>query len=159
MKKFLRLELENYLRGRSQERNEETPLYRADVNQGYIHYGKGAVVMYEMQDYIGEDNVNKALADFTKAFAFKGPPYSTSLDLISYLQKYTPPDFQYLYDDLWKNITLYDNHAKTATYIQQPDGKYLVDLVVEAKKVQADGKGQEHPVPLHDYIDIGVQDS
>ncbi len=159
MKKFLRLELENYLRGRSQERNEETPLYRADVNQGYIHYGKGAVVMYEMQDYIGEDNVNKALADFTKAFAFKGPPYSTSLDLISYLQKYTPPDFQYLYDDLWKNITLYDNHAKTASYIQQPDGKYLVDLVVEAKKVQADGKGQEHQVPLHDYIDIGVQDS
>jgi ABC-type transport system involved in multi-copper enzyme maturation permease subunit len=159
MKKFLRLELENYLRGRAQERNEETPLYRADVNQGYIHYGKGAVVMYEMQDYIGEDNVNKALAELVKQFAFKGPPYSTSLDLISYLQKYTPPEFQYLYDDLWKNITLYDNHAKSATYVQQPDGKYLVDLVVVAKKVRADGKGEEHPVPLHDFIDIGVEDA
>jgi ABC-2 type transport system permease protein len=116
-------------------------------------------VMYEMQDYIGEDNINKGLADFVKAFAFKGPPYPTSLDLISYLQKYTPPEFQYLYDDLWKNITLYDNRAKSATYLKQPDGKYLVDLIVQARKSQADSKGQEHPVPLHDFIDIGVQDA
>jgi len=159
MKKFLHYELDNYLRGRAQERNEEPALYRVDANQGYIHYAKGAMVMYALQDYIGEDNVNKALAEFVKAFAFKGPPYPVSLDLISYLQKYTPPEFQYLYDDLWKNITLYDDRAKSATYLQEPDGKYLVDLVVQARKAQADSKGQEHPVPLHDFIDIGVQDA
>ncbi len=159
MKKFLRLELNNYLRGRAQERNEETPLYRVDVNQGYIHYGKGAVVMYALQDYIGEDNVNRALAEFVKQFAFKGPPYPVSLDLIGYLKKYTPPEYLYLYDDLWENITLYDNRARTATYAQQPDGKYQVDLVVEAKKYRADAKGQEHPIAVHDLIDIGVLDA
>ncbi len=159
MKKFLHYELDNYLRGRAQERNEEPPLYRVDANQGYIHYAKGSMVMYALQDYIGEDNVNKALAEFVQAFAFKGPPYPTSLDLIAYLQKYTPPEFQYLYDDLWKNITLYDNRAKSATYVRQADGMYLVDLVVQARKAQADSKGQEHSVPLHDYIDIGVQDA
>jgi hypothetical protein len=37
MRKFLRYELENYLRGRAQERNEEEPpLYKVDENQGYI---------------------------------------------------------------------------------------------------------------------------
>jgi ABC-2 type transport system permease protein len=159
MKKFMRYELENYLRGRAQERNEEPPLYRVDVNQGYIHYGKGAMVMYEMQDYIGEDNVNKALAEFTKAFAFKGPPYPVSLDLMSYLQKYTPPEYQYLFDDLWRNVTLYDNRARSATYSPLPDGKYKVDLVVEAHKFRADAKGQDHAVPINDFIDIGVQDS
>jgi ABC-2 type transport system permease protein len=159
MKKFMRYELDNYLRGRAQERNEEPPLYRVDVNQGYIHYGKGAMVMYEMQDYIGEDNVNKALAEFTKAFAFKGPPYPVSLDLMSYLQKYTPPEYQYLFDDLWRNVTLYDNRARSATYSQLPDGKYKVDLVVEAHKFRADAKGQDHAVALNDFIDIGVQDS
>jgi ABC-2 type transport system permease protein len=35
MRKFLRYELENYLRGRGQERNEEPPLERVDENQGY----------------------------------------------------------------------------------------------------------------------------
>jgi ABC-2 type transport system permease protein len=159
MKKFMRYELENYLRGRAQERNEEPPLYRVDVNQGYIHYGKGAMVMYEMQDYIGEDNVNKALAEFIRAFAFKGPPYPVSLDLMSYLQKYTPPEYQYLFDDLWRNVTLYDNRARSATYSQLPDGKYKVDLVVEAHKFRADAKGQDHAVSLNDFIDIGVQDS
>ena len=159
MKKFMRFELENYLRGRAQERNEEPPLYRVDVNQGYIHYGKGAMVMYEMQDYIGEDNVNKALAEFTKAFAFKGPPYPVSLDLMSYLQKYTPAEYQYLFDDLWQNVTLYDNRTRSAKYSQLPDGKYKVDLVVEAHKFRADAKGQDHTVSLNDFIDIGVQDS
>ena len=159
MKKFLRYELDSYLRGRAQERNEEPPLERVDANQGYIHYGKGALVMYEMQDYIGEDNVNKALAGFIKQYGFQGPPYPTSLDLVAALKKFTPPEFQYLYEDLWENITLYDNRARSATYVQQPDGKYKVNLVVEAKKARADGKGQEHSVSLHDWIDVGVLDA
>jgi ABC-2 type transport system permease protein len=159
MKKFLRFELENYLRGRAQERNEEMPLYRVDENQGYIHYGKGAVVMYALQDYVGEDNVNKGLAEFVKAYAFKGPPYAVSLDMIQYLKKYTPPEYQYLYDDLFENITLYDNRARSATYVAEADGKYQVNLDVEARKVRADGKGEEHTIPIHDWIDIGVLDS
>jgi ABC-2 type transport system permease protein len=151
--------LDTYLRGRSQERNEEPPLDRGQETQGYIHYAKGSLVMYALQDYIGEENVNKALAEFTRAFAFKGPPYPISLDLISYLKKYTPPEYQYLYDDLWENVTLYDDRARAATYVQQPDGKYQVDLVVDAKKVRADAKGQDHPVAVHDWIDIGVLDA
>jgi len=159
IRKFLRYEVDGYLRGRAQERNEEEPLYKVDVNQGYIHYNKGALVMYGIQDYIGEDKVSQALADFTKAYAFKGPPYPVSLDLIAYLKKYTPPEYQYLYDDLWENITLYDNRTISANYVQQPNGKYDVNLVVGAKKLRADGKGQEHAIPIHDWIDIGVLDS
>jgi ABC-2 type transport system permease protein len=34
-----------------------------------------------------------------------------------------------------------------------------VRISVEAQKYRADGKGQEHLVPLHDLIDIGVQDA
>ena len=159
MRKFLRYELENYLRGRGQERNEEHPLDKVDENQGYIHYGKGAVVMYALQDYIGEENVNKGLAEFIKAYGFQGPPYPVSLDLIRYLKMYTPPEYQYLYDDFFENITLYDNRARSANYSVQPDGKYQVNLDVEARKVRGDGKGEEHTVALSDWIDIGVLDA
>jgi ABC-2 type transport system permease protein len=158
IRKFLRYEVDGYLRGRAQERNEEEPLYKVDLNQGYIHYSKGSLVMYAIQDYIGEDKVNQALAEFTKAYAFKGPPYPVSLDLIAYLKKYTPPEYQYLYDDLWENITLYDNRAISANYVQQPNGKYQVNFVAGAKKLRADGKGQEHAIPIHDWIDIGILD-
>jgi ABC-2 type transport system permease protein len=159
MKKFLRYELDGYLRGRGAERNEENPLYRVDPNQGYIHYNKGALVMYELQDYIGEDKVNEAIREFLQAHAFKDGPYPTSLELEGYFRKVTPPEYQYLFDDLFQNITLYDDRALSADYVQRPDGKYDVHLTVEAKKVRADGRGEEHAVPLHDLIDIGVLDA
>ncbi|HKD85267.1 MAG TPA: M1 family aminopeptidase [Terriglobales bacterium] len=159
MQRFLRFELDQYLRGRAQERNEEFPLYNVDPNQGYIHYNKGAMVMYALQDYIGEDKVNEAIRGFLKEFAFKGPPYPTSLDLEKYFRQVTPPQYQYLFDDMFLNITLYDNRALSADYVQRADGKYDVNLTVEAKKFRADGRGQEHSIAVDDLIDIGVQDA
>ena len=102
------------------------------------------MVMYALQDYIGEDKVNEAIRGFLKQYAFKGPPYPTSLDLEGYFRKVTPPEYQYLFDDMFQNITLYDNRAVSADYVQRPDGKYEVHLAVEAKKFRADGHGQEH---------------
>jgi len=159
MKKFLRYQLDGYLRGRAQERDEEKPLLRVEPNQGYIHYNKGGLVMYALADYIGEDRVNQALAKLIRDYAFKGPLYPTSLDLESDLKAVTPPEFQYLYEDWFETITLFDNRALKATYKQLPNGKYEVHLAVEAKKYRADGKGQEHTIPLHDMIDIGVLDA
>lgn len=159
MKKFLRYQLDGYLRGRAQERDEEKPLMRVEPLQGYIHYNKGGQVMYALQDYIGEEHVTKALAAMVKDWAFKGPPYPSSADMVDYLRKETPPEFQYLYEDWFENITLFDNRALSAKYSQLADGKYQVKISVEAKKYRADGKGAEHLIPLHDLIDVGVLDA
>ncbi len=159
MKRFLRFELDRYLSGRGLERNEENALYQVDPNQGYIHYRKGSLVMYALQDYIGEDKVNEAIRGFLKQFAFKGPPYPTSLDLEGYFQKVTPPQYQYLFADLFQNITVYDVRALSADYVPEGDGKYQVHMTVEATKYRADGRGQEHTIPVNDWIDIGVQDA
>jgi ABC-2 type transport system permease protein len=158
MKKFLRYQLDGYLRGRAQEHDEEKPLMRVEPAQGYIHYNKGGMIMYALQDYIGEDRVNQALAAMVKDYAFKGPPYPTMLDLVRYLKNVTPPEFQYLYEDWFETITIFDNRAVSANYSKRADGKYDVRLTVEAKKYRSDGKGQEHLLPLHDLIDIGVLD-
>ena len=115
--------------------------------------------MYALQDYIGEDKVNEAIRDFLKQYAFKGPPYPTSLDLEGYFQKVTPPQYQYLFDDLFRSITLYDNRTLSADYVKQADGKYQVNLTVEAKKFHADGRGQEQAIPVNDWMDIGVLDA
>ena len=158
MKKFLRYQLDGYLRGRGQERTEEKPLLRVEPTQGYIHYNKGGQVMYALQDYIGEDRVSHALAALVKDYGLKGPPYPTSLDLENYLKKETPAEFQYLYEDWFDNITIFDNRAVSASYSVLPNGKYQVQIDVESKKYRADGKGQEHLIPPHDLIDIGVLD-
>ncbi len=159
MKKFLHLELMQYLSGRGQEHNEENPLYKVDPNQGYIHYRKGSLVMYRLQDAIGEDNVNAAIREFIKTFAFKDGPYPVSLDLEDDFQRFSPPQYPQLFEDLFRTITLYDVRTLSADYVPQPDGKYQVHLTVEAKKIRADGRGQERPIPINDWIDIGVLDS
>src|SRR5262245_36732052 len=45
VRRFLRNELDTYLRSRGGERVEEEPLARVE-NQQYIHYNKGSLVMY-----------------------------------------------------------------------------------------------------------------
>jgi ABC-2 type transport system permease protein len=159
MEKFLRLELDRYLSGRGQERNEENPLYKVDPNQGYIHYRKGSLVMYRLQDDIGEDNVNAGIREFLKTFAFKDGPYPVSLQLEGDFHQFTPPQYEYLFEDLFRTITLYDVRALSAEYVPQSNGKYQVRLTVQAKKIVADGRGQEHPIPINDWIDIGVLDA
>src|ERR1700679_4102387 len=101
----------------------------------------------------------RAVREFPKQYAFKGPPYPTSLDLEGYFQKVTPPQYQYLFDDLFRNITLYDNRALQANYVKQAAGKYQVNLTVEAKKFRADGRGQKQAIPVNDWMDIGVLDA
>ena len=155
MKKFLKYELDNYLGGRAFERKKELPLLRVE-NQAYIHYRKGSLAMYALRDYIGEDALNGALAKFLADKKYQQPPYTTSRELLGYLRAATPAPLQYVLDDLFEHITLYDNRATDASYTRTPDGKYRVVVSVEAKKFRADDQGNEGEVPMNDQIDVGV---
>ncbi|MEO8849811.1 MAG: M1 family aminopeptidase, partial [Casimicrobiaceae bacterium] len=158
MQKFLAYELDRYLTGRATEQKKELPLARVE-NQPYIHYRKGSLVMYALADYIGEDNLNHAIREFRDANAFKGPPYPNTTQFLRYVRAATPPRYQYLIDDMFESITLYDNRALKAEAVALPDGHYAVTLEVTAKKIKADGLGKESDATLADWIDIGVLDA
>ena len=55
-----------------------------------------------------------------------------------------------------ERLVLYDNKAVSATVAPAADHKYKVTLNVKVRKLQADGSGVETPMPLHEWIDIGV---
>jgi aminopeptidase N len=157
MRRFLKYEMDGYLSGRSLERKKELPLERVE-NQNYIHYNKASVVFYALQDYAGEDNVNRALRDYVQAVAWQDPPYTNSVELIDRLRKIVPAEYAYIIHDMFETITLYENRALSATYKQTSDGKFEVRLKVAAKKLRAGELGEEKEVPLADWIDIGVLD-
>jgi ABC-2 type transport system permease protein len=154
MKRFLRYELERYLIGRSFERKKELPLLRVE-NQPYIHYQKGSLVMYALQDYLGEETVNRALAEYLRAVAYQAPPYTNARELVAQLRKVTPPELQYLIEDLFETITLYDNRALKAL-VRPNGGKFDVTLSVSVKKLRAGELGAETELPLDDLIAVGV---
>ena len=85
IRRFLQFELDNYLRSRGQEGIEELPLARVE-NQRYIHYRKGSLAMYLLQERLGEAAVNRALRGLLARYRFQGAPYPRSLDLIQLLR-------------------------------------------------------------------------
>ena len=94
MRRFLEYEVDRYLRSRGSQRLKERPLLTVEANQGYTHYNKGSVVMYELKEMIGEDAVNRALRKMIEKFAYAGPPYPTSWDLLDALRSETPAQYQ-----------------------------------------------------------------
>ena len=165
--------LDRYLRGRAGEVRRERPLALVQ-REDYVWYQKGGQIMYTLADYIGEDKVDLALHDFlmryryanavnqadavqsTRGAAAVDEPYPDTRLLVDALRAQTPPELQYMIDDGFNRIVLYDNKAVSATAQKRPDGRYSVTLTVQARKVQADGNGVETAMPLDDYIEIGV---
>ncbi|ATQ40949.1 ABC transporter permease/M1 family aminopeptidase [Caulobacter mirabilis] len=155
IRKFLKFELDRYLRARGGEAIEELPLARVE-NQGYIHYRKGSVVMYRLQREIGEEAVNRALRRILADHAFKGAPYPISTDLIAAFRAEAPADKQALITDLFEKITLYDIKTEKVAVRKRKDGRFDVALTVKARKLYADGKGKETEAPLAETLDVGL---
>jgi len=176
MRKFLKRSLDTYLTQRTFERKRENALMYND-GQGYIHYQKGSLVFYALSDYIGEKTLNKALSKYVKKVAFQEPPYTTSIDLLNHIKEVTPDSLNYLLDDMFETITLYQNRVVETKSEKLDNGKYKVDIEFKVSKYRNDEKGRafygdrekdsityqnddmkkpDYSVFLEDYIDIGI---
>lgn len=174
MRKFLKEALDKYLSGRGNEQFNEQPLV-TNESQQYIHYDKGAVVMYAMADFLGEERFTSFLKAYIAQVAFQEPPYTTSLEFVSLLRAHTPDSLQYLIKDMYETITLYDNEVESARYKRLPNGTYQVDITFHVRKYRTDKKGKRsyadqgeralqekvgkrtlQSLPLADYVEVGV---
>ncbi|MCW3798446.1 aminopeptidase [Sphingomonas sp. BN140010] len=155
IRRFLKYELDGYLRGRKGEALEELPLERVE-NQQYIHYRKGAVAMYLLQERLGEAAVNRALARFVARYRFTGPPYLRSTDLVAEFRKEAEtPEQQQLITDLFERITLYDLKVTDAVTTKVGNA-WQTTLTIAADKYYADGKGAESKANLYEPIEVGL---
>jgi ABC-type transport system involved in multi-copper enzyme maturation permease subunit len=158
IRRFLKYELDSYLRSRGGDVVEEVPIDRVE-NQGYIHYRKGSLVMYLLQDRLGEVRVNAMLRGLLTRYRFNGKPFPRSLDLVDgFLSLARTPAERQLVLDLLDRITLYDLKTTAATTRKLPDGNFETILTIDAAKAYANGTGVEKPAPLADTIDVGVFD-
>lgn len=176
MRKFLKDALDKYLQGRTFEDKKEQPLM-FNENQQYIHYDKGSLVLYALSDFIGEKNMNNALKGYINKVAYQDAPYTNSIELVNELKKATPDSLQYVINDMFETITLYDNRVNNATSKKLPNGKYEVTIEFDVAKYKANNsgkrtfkdakgkmltykkKGDKYPIesyPLNDYVEVGI---
>jgi ABC-type transport system involved in multi-copper enzyme maturation permease subunit len=155
VERYLKYELDNYLKGRAQSRTREYPLLSAS-NQSYVSYNKSSLIFYALQDYLGEDNLNHAFKAYNKLWAFNDSPYPSSVDLLKQIHQVTPDSLRYLLHDMFETVTLFENQSVVAAYKESKKGWFELTLSVSCEKIRIDSSGREKTIPLHDWIDVGV---
>ncbi|WP_435262091.1 M1 family aminopeptidase [Tenacibaculum sp. nBUS_03] len=176
MRKFLKKSLDGYLTQRAMERKREKPLMYND-GQGYIHYQKGSLIFYALSDYIGEEKLNGALKEYVEKVKFQEAPYTTSIEMVDYIEKVVPDSLKYTIKDMFETVTLYRNRVVDVSSKKLDNGKYQVDIEFNVSKYRNNDKGKRYygeqvgdtisyktakmkkpilSVPLKDYIDIGI---
>jgi ABC-type transport system involved in multi-copper enzyme maturation permease subunit len=154
IRRFLKYNLDTYLRSRGNEAVEELPLERVE-NQPYIHYNKGALVMYWLKEAVGEDALHGALRALLAKYAFQPAPYPSTTDFLTLLKQQAPGHDQ-LIEDLFARITVYDMKAHDAIAHRRADGHFEVRFTVVGRKLYADGRGKDKEVPLDESFDVGA---
>ncbi|GAB3261301.1 M1 family aminopeptidase [Larkinella harenae] len=157
MQSRLKYSLDNYLRGRSSEDKFEETLLDNDT-RSYVWYDKGSVVLYALQDYIGEERLNRAFKAYLQRDAFQQKaPFTTSRDWYSYIKTATPDSLQYYLADSFEKITLYENRILDAKTEPLKNDAYKVRMTVQTKKLYYDKAGKETGAGKgKDLIEIGI---
>lgn len=122
----------------------------------FTAYRRGPFAMFAMREYVGEDRVNQALRGLLQEFRPGALPLPTTLDLHRNLKQVTPDSLQYLLRDLLEVNTYWHLETVGATAEPAGDGNWVVRLQVEAQKVAVDTSGVEQPLPMDDWVEIGV---
>lgn len=145
--------LDGYLNGRKAEDEAEVPAMYTE-NHVYLR-GKGPLVMYALQDILGEEKVHQALRNFISEYSFKTSPCPTSRDLVNALRAVAGQEYQQLITDLFERIVFYDFNVGAAS-ARETAGGYEVTVEVTAKQYEDDGHGKETEEPLDSWFDVGV---
>ncbi len=157
MQNLLKYDLDRYLRGRAGEDKFEATLLDND-SRSYVWYQKGSLVLYALQDLIGEKRLNNAFKKFIDTAAFRQkPPFPNSYEWYSYIKDATPDSVKYFVEDSFEKITLYENRILKAEYQKKEGNAYKVSLTVSTKKIYYDGLGKELSTGKNkDLIEIGI---
>ncbi|APQ17475.1 peptidase M1 [Maribacter hydrothermalis] len=157
IKGFLKPSLDVYLSRRSFSFKPERPLIDVETAQ-HIWYQKGSMVMYDLQDVIGEDVINAGLKSFLNEYKyFEKGVYATSEDFYKAIYNVAPDSLKYKVDDGFKEIVLYENRVMNAKTKKLDSGKWETTFTVNSKKIYYDDKGKEKLIDdKKNLVDIGL---
>jgi hypothetical protein len=156
--RFLRYSIKQYHTDRNTSQFAEVPLFRSRQETDYVHYWKGAPVIYGVKELIGEAALNRALRHYFSKWQFASGPYPTTLDLLAELRAETPPEYQDTLTDYFERILMHDLSVTHAAVEQLDDGRYKVTATIRTRKLERTPEGAETAVAIHEPLQIVVVD-
>ncbi|MFK7925770.1 MAG: M1 family aminopeptidase [Bacteroidia bacterium] len=158
-----------YLQARASQGNEK-PLFTAALEQDYLNYQKGSIILYALSKLVGEEVFNAQLGKYEAAQRFSKPPYPSSIGFVEIIRQIVPDSLQYLVKDGFESITLYDNQIESVEVTALPNAQFEVVVDLQLQKYRANAAGKEiysdngrdslsvgdiHSLVLNDYLELG----
>lgn len=129
------------------------PLLRA--LDPYLSYRRGPFAMHALTEYVGRDQVNKALRQLIAKHDAPGAPPATTLHLYRELQAVTPDSLRFLLRDLFEANTFWRFKTERAS-AQQHGSAWQVTLDLRARKEVFDSAGAQTELQMDEWVEIGV---
>lgn len=148
---------QDYLAGRTSDKNPEQPLALAEEQQ-YMFYSKASMVFWGLRHLMEPGDMNQALKGFVEDYGSKGAPFPTTLELIEALREAAPEELQQFITDSWDEITLWETSIEDdISLTTNESGGYSVTATINlAKKYANPETGEESDAPtLDEFVEVG----
>lgn len=155
LRRFLKWELDRYLTGRGNEVDAEQVLVQTE-NKSYIHYQKGGLVLYALQDLMGTDRFHTVLRDLLAEFRDRDDRFVTTDDLMARLRAIDDAAAQAFITDSFERITLYDFELLSAVGRDIDAQTSEITITVAAQKSYFSGTGEESVAVLDEAVAVGL---
>ncbi len=132
----------------------ETSLAKYQNGNPAVVYNKGAVVLYQLSEMIGEANLNLALRNLLQKHAYPGPVPLAS-DLVNELVNIAGKKYAASIFDMFYNICFTEVNLKSPR-VNHQENRYEVSFSLEANKVYEDGQGNKVKKTYTDTVEVMV---
>ncbi|WP_254412253.1 ABC transporter permease/M1 family aminopeptidase [Dyadobacter diqingensis] len=132
---------------------KELPLTRT-LEQTFVHYQKGGLVMYAIRELLGETRFNAALHDLLDRHSYPHPK-ATADDLLGALYRQSTTDQAKLTEDWLTKVIVYDLQLKILSCKPLTNGQFRVKIQVDINKTD---QLKNETIRPDEYIDIAVYD-
>jgi len=148
---------QDYLAGRTSDKNPEQPLALSEEQQ-YMFYSKASMVFWGLRHLMEPGEMNLTLRGFVEDYGSKGAPFPTTLELIAALREAAPEELQQFITDSWDEITLWETSiGKDIQLTSKDSDKFTVTATINLAKKYADpDTGEESDAPtLDEFVEVG----
>lgn len=142
-------------RARSKLQDEELPFMQEMKDSSMIRT-KGALAIIYLAELVGQDKLEKALANLLNEWRYRPAPYPTAKEFLEHLKRELPAHSHTYLDDLFLTITNWRLQTKEAKTWITDNGKWILQAKVNVSKWHTKGLGEEIQGEMNTQIPITV---
>jgi aminopeptidase N len=127
-------------------------------NEVPIARHKGGMILEQIEDLMGQEALLSGIKSFLQKYRYQAAPYATVLDLRDAILAEASGAQRETISELFAHVITYQVGLADAVFDPLPDGRYKVQLQVEAQKLYTTQLGKQESEALDLPVTISLSD-